>query len=314
MPSLITRRELLRLMPAAALAAGGMALDLVNPAITEAVALSNVSGVVSSADGWLNLRSGPGSQYRIVRSLPNGTSFAATATSGDWFRINALGQIGWVNSWYTTLTGQRSVAYTRGNTGRKQVALTFDCGSDLGYTDQILDIIGSHGVPASFGLCGDWLSSFPDHARSVVESGHQLINHTLNHRSFTGLSTPGTGSRSPAKRLSQIQANETLIRQMTGARAKPYWRPPFGDYDASVLRDAGALGYTRTAMWTIDSLGWNKLTADEIYSRLMKRVAWGAIVLMHVGAESQDANALDRLIRQLKALGYSFGTFAQVIA
>jgi peptidoglycan/xylan/chitin deacetylase (PgdA/CDA1 family) len=310
----MSRRDLIRLASAATLGAGGATFDLLDPRSAEAVTLSHVSGYISSGDGWLNLRSGPGTQHRIIRSLQNGTSFAATGTSGDWFRINAIGQSGWVNSWHTTLTGPRSIAYSWGNTSKKQVALTFDCGSDLGFTDQILDILGGHGVPASFGFCGDWVSMFPEHARRVVADGYQLINHTLNHRSFTGLSTPGTGPRSPAKRLSQIQANETLIRQVTGARSKPHWRPPFGDYDASVLRDVGALGYTRTAMWTIDSLGWNGLTADAIYWRVMERMGWGAIVLMHVGAKSQDANALDRLIRQLKALGYSFGTFAQVIA
>jgi peptidoglycan/xylan/chitin deacetylase (PgdA/CDA1 family) len=302
------------LITGASIAGAGLIHELFEPMAAAAVKISAVTGVVSSADGFLNLRTGPNVAYSIVRALPTGTVFTANQTSGDWIRITALGSIGWVNSWYTTLTGQRSVAYTRGNSSRKQVALTFDCGSDLGYTDQILDTLAFHGVPASFGLCGDWVSLFPDHARRVVDDGYQLINHTLNHRSFTGLSTPGTGQRSPAKRLSQIQANETLIRQVTGARSKPFWRPPFGDYDAGVLRDVGALGYTRTAMWTIDSLGWNGLTADQIYWRVMNRMAWGAIVLMHVGAKSQDANALDRLIQRLKVLGYSFGTFAQVIA
>lgn len=46
----------------------------------------------------------------------------------------------------------------------------------------------------------------------------------------------------------------------------------------------------------------------------MNRMVWGAIVLMHVGSQSQDANALDRLIRNLAGSGYSFATVAQVIA
>ena len=60
--------------------------------------------------------------------------------------------------------------------------------------------------------------------------------------------------------------------------------------------------------------GWNGLTADEIYARVMGNMGWGKIVLMHVGAASQDANALDRIIRELETQGYSFGTFAEVIA
>jgi peptidoglycan/xylan/chitin deacetylase (PgdA/CDA1 family) len=96
--------------------------------------------------------------------------------------------------------------------------------------------------------------------------------------------------------------------------AKPYWRPPYGDIDSGVLRDVGALGYSKTAMWTIDSLGWNGLTADEIYQRVMNNMVWGAIVLMHVGAASQDANALERIIWQIETQGYAFATVAEVTA
>jgi peptidoglycan/xylan/chitin deacetylase (PgdA/CDA1 family) len=158
------------------------------------------------------------------------------------------------------------------------------------------------------------MNAYPDGARKIAAAGYQVINHTLNHPSFTGVSTPGTGNRSPAKRLSQIQANESLIKRVMGKTSKPWWRPPYGDIDDSVLRDVGALGYTRTAMWTIDSLGWNALTADQIYWRVMNRMAWGAIVLMHVGIQSQDANALDRLIRNLELAGYAFATVEQISA
>jgi peptidoglycan/xylan/chitin deacetylase (PgdA/CDA1 family) len=46
----------------------------------------------------------------------------------------------------------------------------------------------------------------------------------------------------------------------------------------------------------------------------MSKMVWGAIVLMHVGAASQDANALDRIIRDLKAQHYTFATVAVVTA
>jgi peptidoglycan/xylan/chitin deacetylase (PgdA/CDA1 family) len=152
----------------------------------------------------------------------------------------------------------------------------------------------------------------PEAAARIGTGGYQLINHTLNHPSYTGLST-GTGPASPAKRLAQIQANENRIKALTGRASKPYWRPPYGDIDAGVLRDAGALGYSKTAMWTIDSLGWNGLSADEIYTRVMGNMGWGKIILMHVGAASQDANALDRIIRELETQGYAFETFADVV-
>jgi peptidoglycan/xylan/chitin deacetylase (PgdA/CDA1 family) len=67
-------------------------------------------------------------------------------------------------------------------------------------------------------------------------------------------------------------------------------------------------------MWTVDTLGWNGATVDQIHARTMNAAKPGMIVLMHVGAESQDAFALDRVISSLKAAGYGFGTVAEVIA
>lgn len=283
-----------------------------SPASAALIPVNAVSGIVSSYDGYLNLRTGPGIGYPIVTRVSNGRTVSITGTSGDWFRAAVAGRSGWLSSWYVHLTGATSTAIHRGNSARKRVALTFDCGSDYGYTDAILATLAKQGIPASFSFTGDWIEKFPDGARRTVDSGHQIINHTLTHPSFTGLSTPGTGPRSPAKRLSQLLANESLIKKVTGATTKPYWRPPYGDIDNSVLSDVGAAGFTQTAMWTIDSLGWNALGADAIYKRIMDNMVWGAIVLMHVGIQSQDAAALDRIIRSLKSSGYGFATVADI--
>ncbi len=308
----VSRRAVL--VGSAGLALSSGLLTHVHQAEGAHVRLSGVRGVVASPDGFLNMRTGPGVGYPVVTWFASGTTLTITNTSGDWFKASAQGYSGWLNSIYVRLTGTKSTVIRRGNTARKQVALTFDCGSDYGFTNQILSTLEQRGVIGSFSFTGDWLNSFPDGARRIVDDGHQIINHTLNHPSFTGVSTPGTGPRSPAKRLSQLQANEVLIRKFTGHASLPYWRPPYGDIDDGVLTDVGALGYTRTAMWTIDSLGWNGLSADDIYWRVMNNMVWGAIVLMHVGAKSQDANALDRMIRNLSSAGYGFRTVAQVIA
>jgi peptidoglycan/xylan/chitin deacetylase (PgdA/CDA1 family) len=193
------------------------------------------------------------------------------------------------------------------------IALTFDAGSDLGNTNQILAILEEYGIHASFGLTGDWITAHPDYVKRISGGGHQIINHTLKHSSYTGLSTK-SGPLSPAKRLAQLQANETLVRSTAGRASKPFWRPPYGDYDASVLRDVGAAGYSKTILWTIDSLGWAGLSADQIYQRVIERSGNGAIILMHVGAASQDAAALERLIQTLRGRSFTFGTVTQVIA
>lgn len=170
-----------------------------------------------------------------------------------------------------------------------------------------------NGVPASFGLTGGWMSANPGYTQWIAADGFQVLNHTLSHVSYTGRST-GVGPISPAKRLSQLVANEDRLLSLTDATAAPYWRPPYGDYDGGVLRDVGAAGYGISVLWTIDTMGWNGATADQIYNRVVNSAGNGAIVLMHVGGASQDAAALERIITTLRARGYTFGTVAQVIA
>jgi peptidoglycan/xylan/chitin deacetylase (PgdA/CDA1 family) len=312
----LTRRQLLAGIPKTLLVpalAGAAAGSLLLPEQASAVAISGVTGVVSSSDGFLNIRTGPSTARPVIRRAYNGATLSILQTSGNWFKVSYDGTVGWVNSWYVVLNGNASQIVTRGNTTRKQIALTFDAGSDLGYTQDIIEMLEAYGIIASFGLTGDWVNAYPDYAAWIAADGHQLLNHTLNHPSYTGVST-GSGPISPAKRLAQIQANELIIRDVCGRGCKPYWRPPYGDYDWSVQRDVGALGYSRTVMWTVDSMGWAGYSTSQIYNRVINAAGNGAIVLMHVGGASQDANALESIIQRLSTLGYSFGTVQQVLA
>jgi peptidoglycan/xylan/chitin deacetylase (PgdA/CDA1 family) len=278
----------------------------------EAVALPWIPATVA-APGGLNLRTGPSSTRPTIRTLPNGAALSVIGTSSDWFKVVTGGRTGWVNSWYVTLSGRSSAAITRGNTARRMVALTFDAGADLGNTEWIITTLERHGIPATFSLTGSWLNQNPGYAQWIAADGFQIMNHTLNHPSFTGYST-GKGPISPAKRLSQLVANESRLLAITGVGTAGYWRPPYGDYDASVLRDVGSAGYGRTILWTIDTMGWNGASADRIVSTVGNGASNGAIILMHVGAASQDAAALERIITTLRSRGYAFGTVAQVLA
>lgn len=186
------------------------------------------------------------------------------------------------------------------DTDQKLMALTFDAGSDTGYAAQILDTLNRKGVKATFGMTGVWAQANPGLVQRMVNEGHQLINHSWNHPSFPSLTT--------AERQSQLSRTENLVHDLTGVWMKPYFRPPYGEYDAATLRDLAASGYTVNVMWTTDTLGWNGATVSEINTRVLNDARPGGIVLMHVGAASQDAAALPSMIDQLRARGYEFQT------
>jgi peptidoglycan/xylan/chitin deacetylase (PgdA/CDA1 family) len=199
-----------------------------------------------------------------------------------------------------------------GSSHHRWVTLTFDAGADRGYAARILATLQHAHIHATFGMTGRWAQANPDLVRRMVHEGDQIINHTYDHRSFTGYSTH-TYPLTEQQRAWEITHADAIIRHITGHTTKPFFRPPYGDYDAATLRLAAHLGYRYVIMWTVDTLGWDGLSANQIVERVLATAQAGDIILMHVGAQSQDALALPRIIPLLEHRGYRFVTIAQML-
>ncbi|MGZ6792165.1 MAG: polysaccharide deacetylase family protein [Mycobacteriales bacterium] len=195
-----------------------------------------------------------------------------------------------------------SVVLRRLPTSRPVVALTFDAGSDPGHTAQVLDLLAARHLHATFGLTGAWVGANPALARRIAAEGHQVVNHTDGHLSWTGRST-GTAPLTAAQRRQELARAEATIRSVTGVAAAPWWRPPYGDRDASVDADAGAAGYRWELLWTVDTLGWRGVAPAEVTRRTLDAAGPGEVVLMHVGAASTDWQALPAVLDGLRARG-----------
>ena len=196
-----------------------------------------------------------------------------------------------------------SVRIDRGPAECNAVHLSFDAGADRGYVDMILDVARDEKVPLSFGMTGRWAQQNPDATMRIVEEGHELINHTWSHSSFTGFS-PRTRPMSVGERHLELDRTEEYLVELTGKSTRPYFRPPYGDLDGGTFRDVADAGYDYTMMWTIDSFGWMRIPAASIVERCLSRAEPGAIILMHVGIESEDGPALRAIITGLSAQGY----------
>jgi peptidoglycan-N-acetylglucosamine deacetylase len=208
----------------------------------------------------------------------------------------------------TTTTGA-STAPARNiwlvTTSRRVVALTFDAGSDRGYAEEILDLVGASGIRVTFGMTGKWAEANPDLLRRMVDEGHTLMNHTYDHPHMETLTTQ--------QRLDQLRRTESIITGLTGASTKPYFRPPYGSYNDQVLIDVGREGYRYSVMWTVDTLGWKGISPAEVLDRCLNGAKPGAIILLHVGAASTDFDALPAIIDGLTDAGYEFATISELI-
>lgn len=213
-------------------------------------------------------------------------------------------------------TGQdRSLIIERGDSGRTEVALTFDAGEGAGYTEEILDLLAEYGIHGTFGITGQWAEQNPELMRRIVDEGHQIINHTYDHQSYTGVS-PGTDPMDPEDFRAEVEQTEQIIEDVTGGyESRPFFRFPYGDYDTSALDILGELGFSYTMWWTCDTLAWMGDAPDVIVERCghdAEKGGPGAILLMHV-AQENDWNALEPLIEDYQAGGYDFVTLEQMI-
>lgn len=206
----------------------------------------------------------------------------------------------------------RAELVTRGQTSRRVVALTFDAGADRGYAGEILDVLKQQGVQASFGPTGAWAESNPDLVRRMVAEGHHLFNHTQSHVSWTGASA--CCGLSQAGRLSELDRSEQVIGRIAGRSTRPYFRPPYGDFDRATLYHAYMAGFTQVVLWSVDSRGWLGASAGTVLWQCLSGAKPGAIIVMHVGRGSTDYFALSAVIQGLRNRGYTLGTLADVMA
>ena len=194
---------------------------------------------------------------------------------------------------------QQNAAYL-GNTSEKVLYLTFDAGYENGYTDEILDVLKKHQVPAAFFLVGDYLERNADLVRRMVEEGHIVGNHTASHPNMSKISDKTAFA-------AELQEVETLFHQITGKELPKFYRPPQGVYSETNLEHAKQLGYY-TVFWILAYADWdnNKQPSREYaLEKLLPRTHNGAVILLHATSKT-NAEILDELLTTWKQQGYRF--------
>ena len=197
-------------------------------------------------------------------------------------------------------------AYYLGNSAEKVIYLTFDCGYENGYTEQILDALKKHNAPAAFFVVGNMVETAPDIIRRMAREGHIVGNHTYHHPDMSSISDQTAFQR-------ELDSLAELYRQTTGQPLSRFYRPPQGKYSQENLRQAQALGYN-TVFWSLAYVDWytdNQPTAEQAYSKLLPRIHDGAIVLLHSTSRT-NAEILDELLTRWEAMGYRFASLEEL--
>ncbi len=185
-----------------------------------------------------------------------------------------------------------------GNKEEKTIYLTFDEGYEAGYTAKILDTLKENNVKATFFITAHYVNTQPELVKRMIDEGHIIGNHTVNHKSMPDLSEEQI--------TEEIMKLHSSIYEKFGYEMK-YIRPPMGEYSERTLAIMKNLGYT-TVMWSFAYDDWdeNKQGREEYgKQKIIDNVHNGEIMLLH-GTSKDNANILDSCIKEIKNMGYEF--------
>ena len=185
-----------------------------------------------------------------------------------------------------------------GNKDKKSVYLTFDQGYEAGYTASILDTLKENEVHATFFITGHYLNTQEDLVKRMLEEGHLVGNHTINHPSI-----PSLNDEEIKKEVMGL--HQSLYEKF--AYEMLFFRPPKGEYSGESLKTINQLGY-KTVMWSFAYADWdesNQPSKKEAEDKIISNVHNGEIILLHATSKT-NMEVLGDVIKKIKEMGYEF--------
>ena len=225
----------------------------------------------------------------------------------------AVGTLGWGAYDPTSPLFGRVIG--RGPKRERVLYLTFDDGPRPAVTARVLETLDRERVPATFFLVGRAVRLHPEMARRVAAAGHEIGNHTRNHRKLHRLG--------PGAVRDELLGGHNDIIEITGEIPRAF-RAPHGYRNPFVTRVVKKLRY-RTVGWTYGVWDSDRPPPEEIRRRVRVKLKPGAIILLHDGDgydpagtsergdRSNTAAALPGIIADARAAGYEFRSLGELL-
>lgn len=181
----------------------------------------------------------------------------------------------------------------------KMIALTFDDGPNVLYTERLLDGLAERDVKATFFLIGKNAEAHPEIVSRIAEEGHLIGNHTYSHLKLT--------AGNETEFLEEINRTGEIIKDITGS-TPVFCRPPFGVWNTRYEQRLGII----PVLWDVDPRDWCTFDTRTVANRILADCHDSAIVLMHDEYETSVEAAL-LVIDELKQQGYTFVTVDELL-
>jgi len=167
-------------------------------------------------------------------------------------------------------------------------------------------------VKATFFMLGQHILKYPDVARRVSAEGHEIGNHSFDHR--------GLFFYTVEEAEKEVLECEKTIKDITGV-STCYFRPPkawINDEEKAIFN---RMGY-KVILWSLNSKDWVTFDDKYIVAFIDKNVRPGDIILFHDsggvfgvdgGDRHETVRTIPSLVKKLKARGYRFLTVSELL-
>ncbi len=177
---------------------------------------------------------------------------------------------------------------------------TFDDGPAR-YTEELLPILASAGVKATFFMVGEGVERRPELARRVWEAGHGIGNHSHTHAALPSLSQDGVRD--------ELRRCEAALN-LAGVPSPAVCRPPYGETDDQVRQIIEAEGMEQV-LWDVDPRDWEAgVSAGDVLKRIAAQLPGAPpdpVLLLHDGRGDRSATveAVRRMLAPARAAEFA---------
>jgi peptidoglycan/xylan/chitin deacetylase (PgdA/CDA1 family) len=182
----------------------------------------------------------------------------------------------------------------------KEVVLTFDDGPLPPYSSQVLDILASQCVKATYFLVGEMARAFPAAVRRIYEEGHTIGTHSDDH--------PTRFGQLPIDRMRQeIDWGISDVSAALGDHKylAPFFRIPGLARSETVESELAARGLSVFSSDTVADDWHHRIGAKGVVAAAIKRLeARGKGILLLHDIHARTVTALPGLLKELKDKGF----------
>lgn len=200
-------------------------------------------------------------------------------------------------------SGKRLVPIYKVQRDDQKIALTIDGAWGNNKTEELLKLFNKEDIVVSFFFAGVWLSKNEDLVEKIINSGHEIYNHSYSHTHFNKLSKEEIKN--------EITKTEEIINSFYPQKnKKKLFRPPYGEYNNLTIKTVREAGY-QAVQWSLDSHDWMSPGKNYILNKVTKNISPGDILLFHNNSED-IIKILEELIPKLKKT-YNFVSVENLI-